>query len=210
MVLRQAQNSIGYLSPLIELRQISFRSWRRVPLLKRGILLLSQNKLDLCLVCWRKNLLQDIILGQLDYVKHITGVDRHESRFPLLHGSNEKKTNGDLIFLMAEFAGTYIIICLFLSLHAARKMAKKAEQLMKVPLLRLGLQLRQHREYCQGKCHNHKVEQALLKDEAFQKLVNFFQSCLEDHHFVHMLEPFLKIITESSRINKTLDRLRCL
>ncbi|KAF2580394.1 hypothetical protein F2Q68_00002921 [Brassica cretica] len=28
MVLRQAQNSIGYLSPLIELRQISFRSWR--------------------------------------------------------------------------------------------------------------------------------------------------------------------------------------
>lgn len=139
---------------------------------------------------------------------------------------------------------------------------------MKVPLLRLGLHLRQHREYCQGrvfwtldlevqqhlvfllirKCHSHKVEQALLKDEAFQKLVNFFQSCLEDHHFVHMLEPFLKIITyvysllcsrlfnrskmflwklkwslnffsliliilesrESSRINKTLDRLRCL
>ncbi|CAN6810508.1 unnamed protein product [Brassica oleracea var. botrytis] len=109
MVLRQAQNSIGYLSPLIELRQISFRSWRRVPLLKRGILLLSQNKLDLCLVCWRKNLLQDIILGQLDYVKHITGVDRHESRFPLLHGSNEKKTNGDLIFLMAEFAGSGVL-----------------------------------------------------------------------------------------------------
>ncbi|KAG2315646.1 hypothetical protein Bca52824_018768 [Brassica carinata] len=42
--------------------------------------------------------------GQLDYVKHITGIDRHESRFPLLHGSNEKKTNGDLDFLMAEFA----------------------------------------------------------------------------------------------------------
>ena len=43
--------------------------------------------------------------GQLDYVKHITGIDRHESRFPLLHGSNEKKNNGDLDFLMAEFAG---------------------------------------------------------------------------------------------------------
>ncbi|EOA29733.1 hypothetical protein CARUB_v10012820mg [Capsella rubella] len=42
--------------------------------------------------------------GQLDYVKHITGIERHESRLPLLHGSNEKKTNGDLDFLMAEFA----------------------------------------------------------------------------------------------------------
>ncbi|KAJ4898042.1 MAP3K epsilon protein kinase 1 [Raphanus sativus] len=55
--------------------------------------------------------------GQLDYVKHITGIDRHENRFPLLHGSNEKKTNGDLEFLMAEFAGTYITFCLFLSLQ---------------------------------------------------------------------------------------------
>ncbi|XP_020886125.1 MAP3K epsilon protein kinase 1 isoform X1 [Arabidopsis lyrata subsp. lyrata] len=42
--------------------------------------------------------------GQLDYVKHITGIERHESRLPLLHGSNEKKNNGDLDFLMAEFA----------------------------------------------------------------------------------------------------------
>ncbi|KFK38702.1 hypothetical protein AALP_AA3G148800 [Arabis alpina] len=42
--------------------------------------------------------------GQLDYVKHITGLERHESRLPLLHGSNEKKTNGDLDLLMAEFA----------------------------------------------------------------------------------------------------------
>ncbi|KAF3548608.1 hypothetical protein DY000_02004124 [Brassica cretica] len=51
-------------------------------------------------------------------------------------------------------------------------MAKKAEQLMKVPLLRLGLHLRQHREPdCTRKCHNTR---------------------------------------ESSRINKTLDRLRCL
>ncbi|CAH8370065.1 unnamed protein product [Eruca vesicaria subsp. sativa] len=51
--------------------------------------------------------------------------------------------------------------------------------------------------------NNHKVEQALLKNEAIQKLVNFFQSCPE-RHFVHILEPFLKIITKSSRINKTL------
>ncbi|WZY83754.1 hypothetical protein YC2023_030138 [Brassica napus] len=42
--------------------------------------------------------------------------------------------------------------------------------------------------------NNHKVEQALLKNEAIQKLVNFFQSCPE-RHFVHILEPFLKIIT---------------
>ena len=49
-----------YLSPLIGHRQISFRSWRRVPLMV--FLLLSQNKLGLCLACWRKNLLQDIIL----------------------------------------------------------------------------------------------------------------------------------------------------
>jgi hypothetical protein len=45
--------------------------------------------------------------GQLDYVKHITGIERHESRLPLLHGSNEKKNNGDLDFLMAEFAGRF-------------------------------------------------------------------------------------------------------
>ncbi|XP_052203824.1 MAP3K epsilon protein kinase 1-like isoform X8 [Diospyros lotus] len=48
-----------------------------------------------------------------------------------------------------------------------------------------------------------KVEQALLKKEAVQKLVKFFQCCPEQH-FVHILEPFLKIITKSSRINTTL------
>lgn len=41
---------------------------------------------------------------------------------------------------------------------------------------------------------NRKVEQALLKKDAVQKLVKFFQSCPEPH-FVHILEPFLKIIT---------------
>lgn len=41
---------------------------------------------------------------------------------------------------------------------------------------------------------NRKVEQALLKKEAVQKLVMFFQCCPEQH-FVHILEPFLKIIT---------------
>ncbi|OVA12108.1 Armadillo [Macleaya cordata] len=50
---------------------------------------------------------------------------------------------------------------------------------------------------------NKKVEQALLKKEAVQKLVKFFQGCPEQQ-FVHILEPFLKIITKSSRINTTL------
>ncbi|KAM6547439.1 hypothetical protein CsatB_019115 [Cannabis sativa] len=50
---------------------------------------------------------------------------------------------------------------------------------------------------------NRKVEQALLKKDAVQKLVKFFQSCPEQH-FVHILDPFLKIITKSSRINTTL------
>ncbi|XP_022763955.1 MAP3K epsilon protein kinase 1-like isoform X4 [Durio zibethinus] len=50
---------------------------------------------------------------------------------------------------------------------------------------------------------NRKVEQALLKKEAVQRLVKFFQCCPEQH-FVHILEPFLKIITKSSQINTTL------
>ncbi|XP_019185101.1 PREDICTED: MAP3K epsilon protein kinase 1-like isoform X2 [Ipomoea nil] len=48
-----------------------------------------------------------------------------------------------------------------------------------------------------------KLEQALLKKDAIQKLVKFFQCCPEQH-FLHILEPFLKIITKSSRINTTL------
>ncbi|XP_031500830.1 MAP3K epsilon protein kinase 1-like [Nymphaea colorata] len=48
-----------------------------------------------------------------------------------------------------------------------------------------------------------KVEQALLKKEAVQKLVKFFQCCPETS-FIHILEPFLKIITKSPRINTTL------
>ncbi|XP_051122206.1 MAP3K epsilon protein kinase 1-like isoform X2 [Andrographis paniculata] len=50
---------------------------------------------------------------------------------------------------------------------------------------------------------NRKVEQALLKKEAAQKLVSFFQHCTEQQ-FLHILEPFLKIITKSPRINTTL------
>ncbi|GAB2285024.1 MAP3K epsilon protein kinase 1 [Dionaea muscipula] len=50
---------------------------------------------------------------------------------------------------------------------------------------------------------NRKVEQALLKKDAVQKLVKFFQNCPEQH-FVNILEPFLKIITKSPRINTTL------
>ncbi|KAL0904969.1 hypothetical protein M5K25_027136 [Dendrobium thyrsiflorum] len=45
-----------------------------------------------------------------------------------------------------------------------------------------------------------KVEQALLKKEAIQKLVKFFRNCPEQY-FVNILEPFLKIITKSARIN---------
>ena len=41
---------------------------------------------------------------------------------------------------------------------------------------------------------NRKVEQALLKKDAIQKLVKFFQCC-PVQHFVHILDPFLKIIT---------------
>ncbi|RID63789.1 hypothetical protein BRARA_E02763 [Brassica rapa] len=42
--------------------------------------------------------------------------------------------------------------------------------------------------------NSHKVEQALLENDAIQKLVNFFQNCPE-RHFVNTLELFLKIIT---------------
>lgn len=43
--------------------------------------------------------------GQLEYARHLSGIERHESILPLLHASNEKKTNSELDFLMAEFAG---------------------------------------------------------------------------------------------------------
>ena len=48
--------------------------------------------------------------GQLDYVRHLSGLERHESILPLLHASHEKKTNGELDFLMAEFAGTFFLL----------------------------------------------------------------------------------------------------
>jgi len=47
--------------------------------------------------------------GQLEYVRQFSGLERHESVLPLLHGS-EKKTNGELDFLMAEFAGRLYLI----------------------------------------------------------------------------------------------------
>ncbi|PPD97932.1 hypothetical protein GOBAR_DD05005 [Gossypium barbadense] len=40
---------------------------------------------------------------QLEYVRHLPGLERHESILPLLH-ANDRKTNGELDFLMAEFA----------------------------------------------------------------------------------------------------------
>ncbi|KAL5062702.1 hypothetical protein RYX36_024439, partial [Vicia faba] len=41
--------------------------------------------------------------GQLEYVRQFSAVERHESVLPLLHAS-EKKKNGEIDFLMAEFA----------------------------------------------------------------------------------------------------------
>lgn len=48
-----------------------------------------------------------------------------------------------------------------------------------------------------------KVEQALLKKDAIQKLVRFFKCCPEQQ-FLNILEPFLKIITKSPRFNTTI------
>lgn len=48
--------------------------------------------------------------GQLEYVRHLSGLERHETILPLLHASNEKKTNGELDFLMAEFAGNFYLV----------------------------------------------------------------------------------------------------
>ncbi|XP_062183894.1 MAP3K epsilon protein kinase 1-like isoform X2 [Phragmites australis] len=44
------------------------------------------------------------VSGQLDYVRHLSGLERHETILPLLHASTERKTNGELDLLMAEFA----------------------------------------------------------------------------------------------------------
>ncbi|CAL5014372.1 unnamed protein product [Urochloa decumbens] len=44
------------------------------------------------------------VSGQLDYVHHISGLGRHETILPLLHASTERKTNGELDLIMAEFA----------------------------------------------------------------------------------------------------------
>ncbi|KAL0358230.1 UNVERIFIED_CONTAM: MAP3K epsilon protein kinase [Sesamum calycinum] len=55
---------------------------------------------------------------------------------------------------------------------------------------------------------NRKVEQALLKKEAVQKLVKFFQCCTEQQ-FLHILEPFLKIITYSISVFEDLSIHAC-
>lgn len=51
--------------------------------------------------------------GQLEYMRHLSGLERHETIMPLLHASNEKKTNSEPDFLMAEFAGEYLYEPLF-------------------------------------------------------------------------------------------------
>ncbi|MBA0563123.1 hypothetical protein Golob_008123 [Gossypium lobatum] len=40
---------------------------------------------------------------QLEYVRHLPGLEKHESVLPLLH-ANDRKTNGELDYLMADFA----------------------------------------------------------------------------------------------------------
>lgn len=50
------------------------------------------------------------VSGQLDYVHHLSGLERHESILPLLHASTERRTNGELDFLMAEFAGIVLVL----------------------------------------------------------------------------------------------------
>lgn len=56
--------------------------------------------------------------GQLEYVRQLSGSERHESALPLLHPP-DKKTNGELDFLMAEFAGNtnllmhHMLCCFF-------------------------------------------------------------------------------------------------
>lgn len=49
------------------------------------------------------------VSGQLDYVRQLSGLERHESILPLLHASTERKTNGELDLLMAEFAGIHLV-----------------------------------------------------------------------------------------------------
>lgn len=44
------------------------------------------------------------ISKQLDYVSHLPALEKHESILPLLNASTERKTNGELDLLMAEFA----------------------------------------------------------------------------------------------------------
>lgn len=45
------------------------------------------------------------VSGQLEYVNLLPALEKHESILPLLHTSTERKTNGELDLLMAEFAG---------------------------------------------------------------------------------------------------------
>lgn len=61
--------------------------------------------------------------GQLDYVRHHPGLERHESILPLLHASNEKKTNGELDFLMAEFAGNDYLYLINLTVYNLKSKA---------------------------------------------------------------------------------------
>ncbi|GJN01455.1 hypothetical protein PR202_ga18722 [Eleusine coracana subsp. coracana] len=43
------------------------------------------------------------VSGQLDYARHLSGLEKHETILPLLHSSTERKTYGELDLLMTEF-----------------------------------------------------------------------------------------------------------
>lgn len=49
--------------------------------------------------------------GQLELVRQLSSLEKHESALPLLHAS-DKKTNGELDFLMAEFEGNAYLLCI--------------------------------------------------------------------------------------------------
>jgi hypothetical protein len=73
-----------------------------------GLLLPQNEQVRPLLSLLEKELPSRHVSGQLDYVRHLSGLERHESILPLLHASTtERKPNGELESLMAEFAGRF-------------------------------------------------------------------------------------------------------
>ncbi|RVW45490.1 MAP3K epsilon protein kinase 1 [Vitis vinifera] len=59
-------------------------------------------------------------LLKLEYVRHLSGLERHESILPLLHATNEKKTNGELEFSDGRICRQHQVYCLVLVFLNAR------------------------------------------------------------------------------------------